>query len=332
MIEVRNLVKQYGDHIAVDHLNFTVEKGQVCGFLGPNGAGKSTTMNIMTGYLSPTSGEVIINGYNILDEPEKAKRCIGYLPEIPPLYTEMTVGEYLRFAAELKGVSKKDIQSEIDRVVERTHLKEMYNRLTGNLSKGYRQRVGVAQAIIGSPEIIILDEPTIGLDPKQIIEIRELIRDLAKEHTIILSSHILFEVQEVCDRMLIIDHGKLLANGSPEELEREIGSSSMEVTVKHENPDYVRSTMEKMKNIGNIEIESSGKNELSVRFKVNNGADMREEVFYTCVKADLPILNMKANEFSLEHIFLELTSQKKKIVPKKQKAVKAPTKNETEAN
>ena len=281
MIEVRNLVKQYGDHIAVDHLNFTVEKGQVCGFLGPNGAGKSTTMNIMTGYLSPTSGEVIINGYNILDEPEKAKRCIGYLPEIPPLYTEMTVGEYLRFAAELKGVPKKDIQSEIDRVVERTHLKEMYNRLTGNLSKGYRQRVGVAQAIIGSPEIIILDEPTIGLDPKQIIEIRELIRDLAKEHTIILSSHILFEVQEVCDRMLIIDHGKLLANGSPEELEREIGSSSMEVTVKHENPDYVRSTMEKMKNIGNIEIESSGKNELSVRFKVNNGADMREEVFYT---------------------------------------------------
>lgn len=333
MIEVRNLVKQYGDHVAVDHLNFTVEKGQVCGFLGPNGAGKSTTMNIMTGYLSPTSGEVIINGYDILEEPEKAKRCIGYLPEIPPLYTEMTVGEYLRFAAELKGVPKKEIQAEVDRVVERTHLREMYNRLTGNLSKGYRQRVGVAQAIIGSPEIIILDEPTIGLDPKQIIEIRELIRDLAKEHTIILSSHILFEVQEVCDRILIIDHGKLLANGSPEELEREVGSSSMELTIKHESPDFVRSAMEKIKNISDIKIEpGTGKNELFVHFKVNNGADMREEVFYTCVRSDLPVLSMKANEFSLEHIFLELTSQKKKIAPKKKKAAQAPTKNETEAN
>ena len=207
MIEVKNLVKKYGDHLAVDHLSFHVEKGQIYGFLGPNGAGKSTTMNIMTGYIASTDGEVIINGHNILEEPEEAKKCIGYLPEQPPLYFDMTVKEYLKFAAELKKVPRDRRENQIKDVMKMVGITNMQERLIKNLSKGYRQRVGLAQAILGYPEIIILDEPTVGLDPKQIIEIRELIRKLAKNHTIILSSHILSEVSEVCDYILIINNG-----------------------------------------------------------------------------------------------------------------------------
>ena len=199
MIEVKNLVKKYGDHTAVDHLSFTVEKGQIYGFLGPNGAGKSTTMNIMTGYLGATDGEVLINGHDILKEPEAAKKSIGYLPELPPLYMDMTVMEYLKFSAELKKIKKEDREQEIEKALKLVKLADVQDRLIKNLSKGYKQRVGLAQAILGFPEIIILDEPTVGLDPKQIIEIRELIRELAKEHTVILSSHILAEIREVCD-------------------------------------------------------------------------------------------------------------------------------------
>ena len=196
MIEVKNLVKKYGNHTAVDHLNFTIEEGHVYGFLGPNGAGKSTTMNIMTGYLGATEGEVLINGHDILKEPEEAKKQIGYLPELPPLYMEMTVREYLEFVAELKGIAKKKREESINEVEKMVKIWEVENRLIKNLSKGYRQRVGLAQAVLGFPEIIILDEPSVGLDPKQIIEIRELIRQLAKKHTVILSSHILAEVRE----------------------------------------------------------------------------------------------------------------------------------------
>ena len=205
MIEVKNLVKKYGNHTAVDHLNFTIEEGHVYGFLGPNGAGKSTTMNIMTGYLGATEGEVLINGHDILKEPEEAKKQIGYLPELPPLYMEMTVREYLEFVAELKGIAKNKREESINEVEKMVKIWEVENRLIRNLSKGYRQRVGLAQAVLGYPPIIILDEPTVGLDPKQIIEIRELIRELAKEHTVILSSHILAEIQEVCDYKEIRD-------------------------------------------------------------------------------------------------------------------------------
>ena len=219
MIEVKNLTKRYGKHLAVDDLSFTVEKGQIYGFLGPNGAGKSTTMNIMTGYLGATSGEILINGHDILREPQEAKKCIGYLPEQPPLYMEMTVWEYLNFAAELKKIPKDEVKKQIEKVAKLTRLEEVQNRLIHNLSKGYKQRVGLAQAILGFPEIIILDEPTVGLDPKQIIEIRELIRTLAKNHTVILSSHILAEVREVCDYIMIIAKGKLVASDTPENLE-----------------------------------------------------------------------------------------------------------------
>ena len=221
MIEVKNLVKKYGNHLAVDHLSFTVEKGQIYGFLGPNGAGKSTTMNIMTGYIGATEGEVIINGYDILKAPEKAKKSIGYLPELPPLYMDMTVREYLTFAAELKKIKKDKVKEAMEEVIALVQIEEVQDRLIKNLSKGYKQRVGLAQAILGFPEVIILDEPMVGLDPKQIVEIRELIRELAKDHTVILSSHILAEVQEICDHVLIISKGKVVANCAMAELDEQ---------------------------------------------------------------------------------------------------------------
>lgn len=230
MIEVRNLVKKYGNHLAVDHLSFTVEQGQIYGFLGPNGAGKSTTMNIMTGYLGATEGEVLINGHDILQEPELAKRSIGYLPEIPPLYLDMTVTEYLLFAAELKKIHKHELKESVAEVIALARLEDVEHRLIKNLSKGYKQRVGLAQAMLGFPEIIILDEPTVGLDPKQIIEIRELIRELGKKHTVILSSHILAEVQEVCDHIMIISKGKLVANLNMNEVEASLEDVFLELT------------------------------------------------------------------------------------------------------
>ena len=235
VIEVKEIVKQYGNHLAVDHLSFTVEKGQIYGFLGPNGAGKSTTMNIITGYLASNEGTVVINGHDILEEPEAAKKCIGYLPEQPPLYMDMTVMEYLRFAAELKGVQKSEQAEMLDDIIAMTYLEPVKERLIKNLSKGYKQRVGLAQALIGNPEILILDEPTVGLDPKQIIEIRSLIKELSKEHTVILSSHILSEVSALCDKIMIISNGKLVACDTPENLSRSMeGTITLELCVKDE--------------------------------------------------------------------------------------------------
>ena len=216
MIEVKDLVKKYDNHLAVDHLTFTVLQGQILGFLGPNGAGKSTTMNIITGYISATSGSVSINGHDIYEEPEEAKKSIGYLPEQPPVYMDMKVKEYLEFVAELKSVPRKDRSVQVEAALEKTGTKEVEGRLIKHLSKGYRQRVGIAQAIIGNPEVIILDEPTVGLDPMQIIEIRELMKELAKEHTVILSSHILSEISAVCDTVLIINKGKLVVTDTVE--------------------------------------------------------------------------------------------------------------------
>ena len=207
LIEINHLVKKYGEHVAVDDLTLTVEPGKIYGFLGPNGAGKSTTMNMITGYLGATSGEVKINGHDIFVDPQEAKKCVGYLPEIPPLYTEMTVREYLDFVAELKGLDKKVRKTQTEEIMELTHTKEVSERLIRNLSKGYRQRVGFAQAIMGYPDVIILDEPTVGLDPKQIIEVRELIKELGKKHTVILSSHILTEISAVCDHVFILSKG-----------------------------------------------------------------------------------------------------------------------------
>ena len=220
MIEVKHLTKRYGNHTAVSDLSFTIEKGQIYGFLGPNGAGKSTTMNIMTGCLSATAGDVKIGGFDIFEESEQAKKLIGYLPEQPPLYPDMTPREYLTFVARAKGVSAKQIPEELSRVMTVTQIMDVGDRLIKNLSKGYKQRVGIAQAILGDPEVIILDEPTVGLDPRQIMEIRDLIQEMGKAHTVILSSHILSEVQAVCQTILIISKGKLVACDTPENLER----------------------------------------------------------------------------------------------------------------
>jgi ABC-2 type transport system ATP-binding protein len=309
LIEVRDLVKRYGDHIAVDHLSFNVEKGQIYGFLGPNGAGKTTTMNIMTGYIGPTEGEVIINGHNILEAPEDAKRCIGYLPEQPPLYNDMTPLEYLNFAAELKGLHIDEAEESVEKVIKLTKIEDVKNRLIKNLSKGYKQRVGLAQAILGMPEILILDEPTVGLDPKQILEIRELIRSLSTEHTIILSSHILSEVQEVCDHVLIIHHGRLIATGTPKELEKQLKSQTTELVVKANDPAKVESLLGSIEGISSVSCTVTGsENEVSVTVEPLENRDIREAVFYACSKANYPILMMRPSSVSLESIFLQLTS------------------------
>ena len=307
MIEVKNLTKRYGKHLAVDDLSFTVEKGQIYGFLGPNGAGKSTTMNIMTGYLGATSGEILINGHDILREPQEAKKCIGYLPEQPPLYMEMTVWEYLNFAAELKKIPKDEVKKQIEKVAKLTRLEEVQNRLIHNLSKGYKQRVGLAQAILGFPEIIILDEPTVGLDPKQIIEIRELIRTLAKNHTVILSSHILAEVREVCDYVMIIAKGKLVASDTPENLENLMsGTGHVELEAKT-SMEKARAILKEIPQISKAEYQEETKESVTVRIESEGQSDIREQLFFAFAKEGIPLLTLKLNKSTLEDIFLELT-------------------------
>ena len=307
MIEVKNLVKKYGSHLAVDHLNFTVDTGQIYGFLGPNGAGKSTTMNIMTGYLGATEGEVLINGHNILEEPEAAKKCIGYLPEMPPLYTDMKVNEYLRFVAELKKIPKKERQEQIEKVMLMVKIMDVQDRLIKNLSKGYKQRVGLAQAILGFPEIIILDEPTVGLDPKQIIEIRELIRELAKEHTVILSSHILAEIQEVCDYIMIISKGKLVASDTPDRLEEKMsGTETVEILAKASAAE-VRALLLNVEHISNIHTQERADKTCSARIQTEGGCDIREALFFAFAKNECPLLELQTSRISLEEVFLELT-------------------------
>lgn len=310
MIEVSNLTKKYGKHTAVDHLSFQVEKGQIYGFLGPNGAGKSTTMNIITGYLAATEGTVKINGYDVLKEPEEAKKCIGYLPELPPLYMDMTVGEYLDFVAQLKKVKAKERAEQIAEIMEKTGITDMKGRLIKNLSKGYKQRVGLAQALVGYPEVIILDEPSVGLDPKQIIEMREFIRSLAQEHTVILSSHILSEVKAVCDHIMIIAHGKLVASDSPENLQKMMGGSSeLQISVRGREEEVLSalSSLEYVQSMTQEEAEETGC--VKVIITTDQSVDVREQVFYKLAESHLPIMSMKKAEKSLEDIFLELTGE-----------------------
>ena len=308
MIEVKNLVKRYGDHTAVDHLSFQIEKGKIYGFLGPNGAGKSTTMNIITGYIASTEGTVSIDGHDILEEPEQAKKCIGYLPEQPPLYFDMTVLEYLKFAADLKKIPKDKKNEMIQEVMDTVKITDMKNRLIKNLSKGYRQRVGLAQAILGYPDVIILDEPTVGLDPKQIIEIRDLIKNLKKKHTVILSSHILSEVSAVCDYVLIISHGKLVASDTPDNLSKlAAGSNNLSLIVKGEK-ESIRQLLSEIPGVKTITVNSAeNENGWRVKLSTEESADIREEVFYKMAENHYPILEMQSEKVSLEEIFLELT-------------------------
>ena len=307
MIEVKHLTKRYGNHVAVNDLNFTIDKGKVYGFLGPNGAGKSTTMNIITGCLGATEGEVLIDGHSIAEEPMQAKRLIGYLPEQPPVYMDMTPAEYLDFVARAKGIPAKERAQQIETVTEKTRIQDVRNRLIRNLSKGYRQRVGIAQALLGRPEIIILDEPTVGLDPAQIIEIRELIRELGKEHTLVLSSHILSEVQAVCDAIMIISKGRLVASDTSENLTALFaGTVTLNLDVRATD-DAARKVLDTVPGIEDMALSAGDPGVTHVQLKPEEGQDIREMLFFAFAKAGLPILSMMQNHASLEDVFLELT-------------------------
>ncbi len=313
MIEVRNVTKKYGNHTAVSDLSFTVEDGLITGFLGPNGAGKSTTMNIMTGYLAPSSGTVLINDVDILEDPEGAKKQIGYLPELPPLYTDMTVDEYLTFVSELKKVPKNERQSQIETIKEMVSLKDVEKRLIKNLSKGYKQRVGFAQALIGFPPIIILDEPMVGLDPKQIIEIRDLIKKLKENHTVILSSHILSEISMVCDKIVIISNGNLVAYDTPEHLtESSKGKTEIRLTAKCDE-NTLRSIVEAFEGTS-IEIKEK-EDGLYSDAVITSDADneLIEKIFFAFANASVPLVELHHIESSLEDVFLELTDKNDEV-------------------
>lgn len=314
MIQVENLVKRYGQHIAIDQLNFTVNKGEILGFLGPNGAGKSTTMNIITGYISATSGSVKINGRDILEEPQAAKRCIGYLPEFPPLYGEMTVKEYLDFVGEIKHISPQTKQADFDKIIDLVKIKAVWNRLIKNLSKGYKQRIGLAQALIGNPEVLILDEPTVGLDPKQIIEIRNLIKDLGKEHTIILSSHILPEVSAVCERLIIINKGKIVASDTPENLSRNLSASS-KLSLRVAGPkDQVMSILSKLSGVKEILLQGIKEPDtVDILIEAEKDTDLRRPIFNALSQANYPILMMRSLDLTLEDIFLHVTTEEEHL-------------------
>lgn len=312
MIEVRNLTKAYGRLVAVDNLNFTIEPGKIYGFLGPNGAGKSTTMNMITGCLAATGGQVLVNGHDIFEEPLAVKKCIGYLPEQPPLYMDMTVFDYLSFVAQAKDIKRKDRGHKIQSAMEKTGIADVRHRLIKNLSKGYRQRVGLAQAILGDPQIIILDEPTVGLDPKQIIEIRDLIKELSKDHTVMLSSHIMQEISAVCDHLLIIAGGKLVASDTPENLSSSeaMQSHTLILTVKG-TKEKIRTSLSKMTMLTIKEI-TPAKEPDALQLQITYSADLdpREEIFYQMSSEQCPIIAMTRKTLSLEDVFLELTGDK----------------------
>ena len=310
MIEVTNLVRRYGPHIAVDHASFKIEKGEIVGFLGPNGAGKSTTMNILTGYLSSTEGTVRVDDQDILEFPTEIKRKIGYLPENPPLYLDMTVREFLSFAAEIKGIAPKSKREKTNQVMETVGAAEVSGRLIKNLSKGYKQRVGLAAAMIGDPQILILDEPTAGLDPKQILEIRDLIIELGKDHTVILSSHILPEVSAVCRRVLIINQGKIVADDTPDNLAKRIlGGNHIHLRVDGTEA-AVTKALKKVSAITKLEFrESQEPDTVEAVAEAAEDADIRRELSRSLSAADIPILMMRSLDLSLEEIFLNLTTR-----------------------
>ncbi len=310
MIQVEHLSKKYGDFLAVDDLSFTIEDGHIYGFLGPNGAGKSTTLNIMTGCLAATSGDIKIDGYDIYENEKEAKKLLGYLPEIPPLYVDQTPREYLSFVAEAKGISKADREAEIEKVIEETHIEDVADRLIKHLSKGYRQRVGIAQALLGNPSVIILDEPTVGLDPMQIIEIRDLIAELGKNHTVILSSHILSEVQAICEKVLIIYKGKLVAFDNQENLSKRLSSgNSIEIMAECNAKDLVN-MIGSISDVTRYEIkkEEDGKTEATLYTDAENPLDACRTVFKSFADGEVNLLTLNPVKTTLEDIFIELTS------------------------
>jgi ABC-2 type transport system ATP-binding protein len=310
VIEAIDLVKRYGPHVAVDHVSFKIEKGEIVGFLGPNGAGKSTTMNILTGYLSSTQGTITLDGLDILEHPVEAKKNIGYLPENPPLYLDMTVKDYLSFVGEIKQVPKKDLKNRIQQVEETTGIADVSRRLIKNLSKGYKQRVGLAQALVGNPEILILDEPTAGLDPKQILEIRDLIIELGKDHTIILSSHILPEVSAVCERVLIINKGSIAADDTPANLAKRLLGGS-HIMLRLDAPEErIRASLGKLPSVRGLEFRGSQEEgAVDVVAEAEENTDIRRDISRCLGNAGIPILLMRPLDMSLEEIFLQVTTE-----------------------
>ncbi len=312
MIEVTNLVKHYGDKKAVNDISFTINDGELVGFLGPNGAGKSTTMNVVTGYLSATAGSAKINGVDILEDPMEAKKHIGYLPEQPPLYMDMSVNEYLDFICDLKGVDKNR-KGHVADICEQAGITGVYKRMIKNLSKGYKQRVGLAQALIGDPEVLILDEPTVGLDPIQIVEIRNVIRQLGRQRTVILSSHILPEVQSICQRVLVINNGQIIADDTPQSLSRYV-EMNQRMQIRLAAPeDKAEALLRSIPEMGEVIAEGVFENETSdFIICTKNNADIRRLLFNTCAKAGYPILMLNPLSASLEDIFIKLTEEKSK--------------------
>ena len=307
MIEVQNLSKHYGDKKAVDNISFKADDGEILGFLGPNGAGKSTTMNILTGYISATSGKALINGIDILESPIKAKRELGYLPELPPLYMDMTVKEYLNFVYDLKKC-KLPRNSHLKDICSLVKIDHVYKRVIKNLSKGYKQRVGLAQALIGNPKVLILDEPTVGLDPKQIIEIRTLIKKLGKNRTVILSSHILSEVQAVCDKIVVINEGKVVADDTEDNLSRKLVNEHLLTARIEGDPDTVEGIIKSIKGVIKTEVGAEReKGVWEIKIEAKEGVDIRRELFRRMAERNMPILDLRASELSLEDIFLKLT-------------------------
>ena len=307
MIEVKHVTKKYGNFTAVDDINFTIKDNEIVGFLGPNGAGKSTTMNMMTGFIEQTTGDIIIDGYDMIKKPRKAKREIGYMPEGVPLYTDLTVKEFVTYMAELKKVDRKTRKEKINEIIEKTGLKDVEKKLIKNLSRGYKQRVSMAGALVGNPKILILDEPTVGLDPKQITEIRNLIKELGKTHTVILSSHILSEVSQICNKVIIINKGKIVATDTPENLEKKVANNnSVYVTV--EDPENKMDNIKnKIKNVKNVELVA--KNEDGTKqyvLEAEGDIDLRKTIFTEFAKENITIFEMKKADTTLEDAFMKI--------------------------
>ena len=315
MIQVENITKKYGSFTAVNNINFEIEEGEIVGFLGPNGAGKSTTMNMITGFIEPTSGRIIVDGYDISKKPKKAKKQIGYMPEGVPLYNDLTVKEFVTYMAEIKGVERKEKKNKVQQVLEQTGLTEVQNKLTKNLSRGYKQRVSMAGALVRDPKVIILDEPTVGLDPKQVTEIRALIKQLGKDHTVILSSHILSEVSQICNRVMIINKGEIIAIDSPENLEKKvIKDNSIYVTV--EDLDGKMETIkEKLENVQEIKLITENDDKTKkYMITAENDVDLRKNIFETFAKEGITIFEMKKADATLEDAFMQLIDTEKEEI------------------
>ena len=307
MIEVKNVTKKYGKVVAVDNINFTINDGEIIGLLGPNGAGKSTTMNMITGYIEPTEGTIVIDGYDISKKPRKAKRDIGYMPEGVPLYTDMTVKEFVTYMAEIKKVDRKTRKEKIEKIIEETGLKDVEKKLTRNLSRGYKQRVSMAGALVGEPKILILDEPTVGLDPKQITEIRNLIKELGKTHTVILSSHILSEVSQICQKVIIINKGKIIAVDTPENLENKVASKNDIYVTVEDLDNRIEEVAKDIKEITKIELVKENKDKTKqYLIESEKDVDLRKILFKELAKENITIFEMKKADTTLEDAFMKL--------------------------